>query len=130
MPLEDDIVWVEVVLKEKHEVFIHKGKKIIRRMPASGGRPDQPTLLGTFYIQDRGPNFFSERFNEGATYWVRFLDQYLFHGIPRDKRWNIIDSELRKIGKPASHGCIRFLEEDAKWFYENIPQGTMVIIHE
>lgn len=130
MPLKEDQLWVEVVLKEKHEVLIHKGEEVIRRMPASGGKPEEPSVLGTFYIQDRGPSFFSPRFNEGALYWVRIVDQYLFHGIPRDNHGNIIQSELEKIGKPASHGCIRLLDEDAKWFYENIPHGTMVIIHE
>lgn len=130
MPLKEEELWVEVVLKEKHEVLIHKGKDIIRRMPASGGLPDQPSVVGTFYIQDRGSSFFSPRFNEGAVYWVRIIDQFLFHGIPRDNHWNIIQTELDKIGKPASHGCIRMLDEDAKWFYENIPHGTMVIIHE
>lgn len=130
MPLNKDELWVEVVLKENHEVLIHKGDEIIKKMPASGGIPDQPTVLGTFFIQDRGPSFFSERFKEGATYWVRIIDQYLFHSIPRDVHWNVMESELKKIGKPASHGCIRLLEQDAKWFYDNIPQGTMVIIHE
>ncbi|NLK97146.1 L,D-transpeptidase family protein [Defluviitalea saccharophila] len=130
MPINDDDLWVEVSLKGKHEVIIHKGKDIIRRMPASGGTKEEPTVLGTFFIQDRGTSFFSKRFNEGATYWVRIIDQYLFHGIPRDNHWNIIESERKKIGKPASHGCVRMNEEDAKWFYENIPHGTMVIIHE
>ena len=130
MPLKEDELWVEVVLKDKHEVLIHKGEEVIKRMPASGGKPEEPSVLGTFYIQDRGPSFFSPRFNEGALYWVRIVDQFLFHGIPRDNHWNIIQSELDKIGKPASHGCIRMLDEDAKWFYENIPHGTMVIIHE
>ncbi|WP_058486422.1 L,D-transpeptidase family protein [Defluviitalea phaphyphila] len=130
MPLKEDELWVEVSLKEKHEVLIHKGNKIIKKMPASGGVPEEPTVLGTFFIQDRGLSFFSERFKEGATYWVRIIDQYLFHSVPRDVNWNIIESELKKIGKPASHGCVRLLEEDAKWFYENIPEGTMVIIHD
>lgn len=130
MPLSKDALWVEVVLQEKHEVIIHKGDQIIRRMPASGGRPDQPTVLGTFYLGDRGFSFFSERFGEGATYWVRIVDQYLFHGIPRDREWSIIEKELHKLGKAASHGCVRLSEEDAKWFYENMPRNTMVIIHE
>ncbi|NMA83534.1 MAG: L,D-transpeptidase family protein [Epulopiscium sp.] len=130
MPLKEDFLWVEVSLKEYNEVIIYQGTKEIRRMKASGGRPEEPTVLGTFYLQDRGPYFFSERFGEGATYWVRIIDQYLFHGIPRDKNWNIIEEEEKKLGGAASHGCIRLSEEDAKWFYDNIPHGTMVIIHE
>ncbi|NLL70946.1 MAG: L,D-transpeptidase family protein [Epulopiscium sp.] len=130
MPLKEDLLWVEVSLKEYHEVIIYEGKKEVRRMKASGGTKEEPTVLGTFYLQDRGPYFFSERFGEGATFWVRIVDQYLFHGIPRNQDWNIIERERKKLGGPASHGCIRLSEEDALWFYENIPQGTMVIIHQ
>ncbi|HAH78565.1 MAG TPA: L,D-transpeptidase, partial [Ruminococcaceae bacterium] len=33
-----------------------------------------------------------------------------------------------KLGEPASHGCIRLPVEDAKWIYDNIPEGTKVVI--
>lgn len=123
-------LWVEVSLKEKANiVIVREGNDILREMVCSGGTTDEPTITGTYYIQNRGLWFYSERFKEGATYWVRIKDQYLFHGIPRDKDWNIIEEEREKLGKLASHGCIRFSEEDAKWFYENVPDGTMVIIH-
>ena len=130
--LEDDIIWVEVSLTNKyHKVYIRKGKTtIIKEMLCSGGTKDQPTLMGTFYLKDRGNSFYSERFKEGALYWVRFKDQYLFHSVPRDKEGNIIPKEADKIGKPASHGCIRLVDEDAKWFYNNILDETMVIIHD
>lgn len=122
--------WVEVSLEENNnKVFVRDGDKIIREMVCSGGTKDEPSITGTYYLQNRGLWFYSERFKEGATYWVRIKDQYLFHGIPRDKDWNIIKEEEEKLGQLASHGCIRLSEEDAKWFYENVPDGTKVIIH-
>lgn len=33
------------------------------------------------------------------------------------------------IGQAVSHGCIRNLNDNAKWLYENIPVGTKVITH-
>lgn len=128
--LDTTEIWVEVSLNENdHRVFIRNKNKIIKEMVCSGGLEDQPTILGTYYLQNRGLEFYSERFNEGALYWVRIKDQFLFHSIPRDKNWNIIKEEEKKLGGPASHGCIRLSDEDAKWFYNNIPDGTMVIIH-
>lgn len=50
--------------------------------------------------------------------------------MPRDKDRNVIKEEYEKLGIPASHGCVRLKDEDAKWFYENIPEGTMVVIHD
>jgi len=125
-------IWVEVDLSNYHTVTVYRGATPIRIMLASGGRPgrDTETILGTFYIKDRGREFYSERFEEGALYWVRITKQYLFHSIPRDREGNIKEEELKKLGLPASHGCIRFADEDARWFYENVPDGTMVIIHD
>lgn len=124
-------VWVEVSLKEEeHKVIVREDNQLIKEMICSGGTKEEPTLLGTFNIENRGLWFYSERFKEGATYWVRITEQYLFHGIPRNKDWNIIKEEEEKLGKPASHGCIRLSEENAKWFYENVPDGTTVIIHD
>ncbi|GMQ62052.1 L,D-transpeptidase [Vallitalea maricola] len=130
----EDIVeglWVEVALKEEgHKVIVRENNEIKKEMICSGGTKDEPTLLGTFSLENRGLWFYSERFKEGAKYWVRITEQYLFHGIPRDKDWNIIKEEQDKLGEPASHGCVRLGEEDAQWFYENVPDGTTVIIHE
>ena len=34
------------------------------------------------------------------------------------------------LGHRASHGCIRMRVEDAKWIYDNCPQGTTVVVQE
>lgn len=121
--------WVEVSLSQKHNMTVYKGENIIRVMPVSGGKKTSPTPLGNFYTQDRGASFWSPRFGEGATYWVRLVGQILVHSVPRDNQWRIKEDEHEKLGLPASHGCVRLSEENAKWFYENIPRGTLVIIH-
>lgn len=126
----DENYWVDVKLGEKHTVTVYKGSTIIRHMLASGGRPESPTPLGHFYTQDRGHSFWSARFGEGASYWVRLVNQILVHSVPKDSRWQTKEEEHAKLGLPASHGCIRLDEEDAKWFFENIPKGTLVIIHQ
>lgn len=129
--LPQDQVWVEVALTDMgHRVYIRSYNEILKEMICSGGTEDEPTLFGTFYLQNRGSEFYSERFKEGALYWVRIKDQYLFHSVPRDQEGHIIQEEAELLGGPASHGCIRLEDEDAKWFYDNIPDGTMVIIHD
>nr|WP_236906991.1 L,D-transpeptidase family protein [Clostridium sporogenes] len=37
-------------------------------------------------------------------------------------------SEYVKLGKKASHGCIRLPYYDAKWLQDKIPKGTLVNI--
>ncbi|MTI83110.1 MAG: hypothetical protein FH756_04235 [Firmicutes bacterium] len=122
-------IWVDVKLGEKHTVTVYKGRDRVRHMKSSGGRPDSPTPTGCFYTGDRGYSFWSPRFGEGATYWVRLVGQILIHSVPKDSRWVTKKDEHDKLGLPASHGCIRLDEEDAKWFYDNVPRGTPVFVH-
>lgn len=122
--------WVEVKLGEKHTMTVYRGRERVRHMPVSGGRPESPTPTGFFYTGDRGYSFWSRRFGEGATYWVRLVGQVLVHSVPKDSTWKTKEEEHEKLGLPASHGCIRLDEKDARWFFENIPRGTPVIIHQ
>lgn len=128
IPMGNEI-WVDVQLGEVHAVTVYQGRMPLRHMIASGGREGNETPLGTFYTKDRGQSFWSARFGEGATYWVRLVNQILVHSVPKDVNWQTKAEEHQKLGLPASHGCIRLSEADAKWFYDNVPQGTMVIIH-
>ncbi|PKM49546.1 MAG: hypothetical protein CVV02_15570 [Firmicutes bacterium HGW-Firmicutes-7] len=129
--IDKDQLWVEVALeKKKHTVIVRKGEEIVKEMPCSGGTEQEPTILGVFYLENRGEWFYSERYDEGALYWVRFYEQYLFHSVPIDKEFNVLEEEKKLIGTAASHGCVRLLEEDAKWFYYNVPDDTMVVIHD
>jgi lipoprotein-anchoring transpeptidase ErfK/SrfK len=34
-----------------------------------------------------------------------------------------------RIGFPCSHGCIRMYTDDIRWFYENVPVGTTVVVY-
>ena len=122
--------WVDVKLGDIHTVTVYRGATLVRHMPASGGKDASPTPTGYFVTQDSGFSFWSPRFGEGATYWVRLMGQILVHSVPRDHQWKTKDDEHAKLGLPASHGCIRLDEKDARWFYENIPMGTQVIIHQ
>lgn len=122
-------MWVEVSLWSPNQVRVYQGKTLIREMIASAGKAETPTPTGWYRINGRGYAFFSYKYQEGAYYWVRFLGNYLFHSIPFDPNRNIKQSEAEKLGQPASHGCVRLSLENAKWFYDNVPDGTLVIIH-
>jgi len=124
--------WVEVNLRPLQKVTVFRGSRVIKSMVASGGLPDEEnrTPLGFFTLQDRGEYFWTERIQEGGLYWVRITGNYLIHSVPRNRDNEIIEEELKKLGIPASHGCIRLKDEDAKWFYETVPSGALVIIHD
>jgi len=128
----EDKWWVEVNLRPIQKVTVFRGDKIIKSMVTSAGLPDEEnsTPQGFFTLQDRGEYFWTERIQEGGLYWVRITGNYLIHSVPRNRSNEIIEEELKKLGIPASHGCVRLKDEDAKWFYETVPSGALVIIHD
>ena len=128
----EDKWWVEINLRPIQKVVVYRGNKVVRSMVASAGLPDSEnrTPQGFFTLKDRGEYFWTEKIQEGGLYWVRITGNYLIHSVPRGKDNKIIEEEFKKLGIPASHGCVRLKDEYAKWFYETIPSGTLVVIHD
>lgn len=88
------------------------------------GKPSTPTIKGIFYITGRKPGFGTEDYS--VKYATRIIDGYYYHSILYDKTGSyVIDGRL---GMALSHGCIRLLTNNAKWIYDNIPNGTTVVI--
>lgn len=122
---------LDVNLKEQN-MSISKNNKIIKKIPCSTGLigdQDTETPLGVFYVQSKGEYFYSNKYNEGARYYIKFFSNYLIHSIPVNEKGNIIEDERKKLGFPASHGCIRISIQDAEWIYKNIPEGSSILIH-
>lgn len=119
-----------IVCQERQKIYIIKDNKVIKEFIVSTGLDKTQTPNGLFIIEPgmRGTWFFSNKYSQGGKYWMGFRGNYLFHSVPMDRNQNIIPEELAKLGHPASHGCIRLLTEDAEWLYNNINDGTPVLI--
>ena len=128
----ENVTDLKILVDTKNQkTFLYDGSERLTSFVVSTGILDGEanTPLGDYVIEnERGENFFAAAFGEGANYWVSFKDHgiYLFHSVPTDENGDYIVSEAEKLGKPASHGCVRMSVPDAKWFYENIPTGTPV----
>ncbi len=120
---------IEVCTTEQ-KIYIYSDDTLLKRWTVATGK-NNSTPLGNFTVETKGEWFFSEKYQEGAKWWVSFKDWgvYLFHSIPMDRQKNIIPEEADKLGFPASHGCIRLETDHAKWIYDHIPEGTPVCIY-
>lgn len=64
-------------------------------------------------------------------YSTRITGHFLFHSIPYEKRNDnstLISDYYNKLGDNVSGGCMRLMCKDAKWIYDNCPEGTPVIV--
>ena len=115
-------------LKAKQTYVFEDNKgtwKELYRWPSTIGAPVTPTITGTFHISGRKPSFGTDRYQ--VKYATRIKDGYYYHSILYDPSGTrIIDDRL---GEALSHGCIRLAPENAKWIYDNILDGTTVVIH-
>ncbi len=94
------------------------------------------TVKGDFYIGYSSWNNpvkrgFSFEDSEGHTlyFWTRFCDSFLFHSILYDRDTYNESVYGNALGEELSHGCVRMRAENARWIYENIPDGTRVLVY-
>lgn len=127
--------WRVVVSVDDQKTYVFEKGALVREMVCSTGLldGDNDTPLGDYILnesgQKRGTSFFSKKFGQGAKWWVGFIGgTWLFHSLATDEAGNVIPEEAAKLGQPASHGCIRLSMENAKWFYDTVPDGAKVHI--
>ncbi len=98
--------------------------KIVLTTVISGGTKNHPTPLGTTKIYSKLKSLHSDKYNCDMTYWNNIHPQGKIgiHGL------NGLTYE-DKLGKPASHGCIRLNKKVEKIFWHLVPVGTKVVVY-
>lgn len=115
----------------EQKTYVYEGSKndwtLDKTFTCSTGIEGKETPVGVFTVQNRAPWFFSPKYGQGCKYYVQFMGNYLFHSIPFDSDKTTISDPT--LGVPASHGCIRLSVEDSKWLYDNVQNGSKIIIY-
>ncbi len=112
---------------------VFKDGRLVREMPISMGKDSTPTPNGTYKILER----FRDMYMDSSTYGVpidapngyRTYVEYatriswsgiFVHGAP----WSLGQQGVSNV----SHGCINVSVENARWFFENVPNGSPVVV--
>lgn len=108
-------------------VYNNSTKKAVKAFVCSCG---SNTPVGTFYTygRHRWRELVGKKYGQ---YVTRIVGPYLFHSVIYDKYGNkasLENAEFNKLGKWASHGCIRLAVRDSKWIYDNCVLKTKVVI--
>ncbi len=99
----------------------------VRRMRCSVGKPGHETITGTYRLSKTGSRWHVLRYGCYGQYCSRISGPYLFHSVVYKNygnRYSLDLKEYNKLGKSASHGCIRLQVEDAKWIYNHTGLST------
>ena len=119
------LIWVDT---KNFKTNIFKGSKgnwtLVHSYLCSIGKASTPTPKGTFKVGICGLYFGKER-GYICRYYTQFKGNYLFHSIIYNLNGSVRDGRL---GKAISDGCVRLALENAKWIWDNIPQGSTVKI--
>lgn len=98
--------------------------KLLHSYLCTIGKKSTPTPKGTFSVGIKGLYFGVER-GYKCWYYTQFKGNYLFHSIIYNLDGSVRDGRL---GMALSDGCVRLEKVNAKWIYDNIPEGTKVFI--
>lgn len=118
--------WVDLN-RQRVSVFTGGAKQwtLVKTYSCASGNNTTPSKRGLFTIQDKGSSFVA---GPGAIvkYWTRYSGNFMLHSIILTTSGAVCDAT---IGKRVSHGCIRMPLDMAKWYYENIPKGSLIWVN-
>lgn len=110
------------------EGYTEKAKTMI----CSTGTKATPTPIGAWASDGRaGEWYYFKEYDCWAQYAFRIFGGYLFHSVTYPtKNSQPYGGAVANLGRRASHGCVRLAVEDAKWIYDNCPNGITVVVQE
>lgn len=127
--------WIGIDVKNnRFTVYRTTDNSVVHRWLCSTGTSKTPTPLGTFKLPNDGRNKNRHewyKFGHYVRFAVRIKGGYHIHSVlynSKDEK-SVVQSSVKKLGSPASHGCIRLAVAHAKWVSDNVANGTTVIIH-
>ncbi|OGJ83438.1 hypothetical protein A3J91_01980 [Candidatus Peribacteria bacterium RIFOXYC2_FULL_58_10] len=125
-------IWIYLGIQE---AFLTESGIVVKTYQISSGAPATPTPLGVFKIYKkeelrvsgqavpyRMPNYMS--FTKNSAFGLHGLP-YLGDSAKASSYWS---EALSHIGIPVSHGCVRFLPEEAIELYKWADRGIPVFI--
>jgi peptidoglycan hydrolase-like protein with peptidoglycan-binding domain len=106
---------VEVLL-DRQLALVIDGGRVVRALHISTGKPGFGTPAGSFRVYRKEVRSWSVPYRVWMPWASYFVGGIAFHEYPDVP------------ATPASHGCIRVPAWDARWLYDQTPNGTPVTV--
>ena len=122
------LAWINIAYQK---VNIFKGSagnwELEKTFLCGTGALYTPTPIGVYTIWARSSyGWTTGTYNVRPVVNFKTGSGYAFHS----RLYNPAHTYLTdpSIGFPVSHGCIRMYDEDVQWIYDNLPNGTTVVV--
>jgi len=104
-------------------MYVYLDEQLVYTFPVSSGRGKYGTPTGRWNAYWLSPKHRSRKYNNAPMPWAVFFHEgYAVHGT----------TDLRNLGRPASHGCIRLHPDNARTFFKLVEasgkESTLVSI--
>lgn len=127
-----------------YKLVVYFGTQSVVAYRAEGGRWIQERVMicstgkktptGTYAVHTKYR--YHSLYGAKGQYCSRIINHILFHSVPIEETARKVEDGLRqmkleeykKLGTPASDGCVRLTCSDAKWIYDNCDKTTVVLM--
>jgi lipoprotein-anchoring transpeptidase ErfK/SrfK len=110
-----DRVLARVSISSQTMKVFHEGR-LLYTWPVSTAKAGKITPAGTFEPEFLSRNHRSRRYNNAPMPFAIFYDgNYAIHGT----------DQIKRLGQPASHGCVRLHPDNAKILFEMVKAEGM-----
>ncbi len=104
---------------------------VVKQMMCSSGTKENPSDAGDWIISGYKTTWcYFPKWGDYARYWTRINAGIAFHSVIYNTV-STTDLSVRsydRLGRRASHGCVRLQVADAKWIYDYVEAGTICTI--
>lgn len=133
---DHELIWVEVSLGDRVLRLRQGDGTILKEMTVAVGKTSTPTPTGNFEVMEMVENpIWQNPWDPSVIYkegdpanplgirWIGFKksgeEDYGIHGT----------ANRDSLGKAVTHGCIRLSNEDIPYLYDQLEEGTPIVIH-
>ncbi|GAA4384422.1 hypothetical protein GCM10023147_04860 [Tsukamurella soli] len=132
-PVATSTGWEILADDATHQATVWHNGVVVRTMPISMGKRKDATPNGVYHTKEKYQSLIMSSATYGVpvdspdgysetVYWATRMswDGIFIHAAP----WSVASQGKTDV----SHGCINISTANGKWVYENLPEGTPIVV--
>ncbi|MET9326875.1 L,D-transpeptidase [Tsukamurella sp. NPDC003166] len=132
-PVATKTGWVALADDNTKQITIWHNGEVVKTMPTSMGTDKHPTPNGTYYTMEKLRDMYMDSSTygvpvdspEGYRTYVEYATRMSWSGIfVHAAPWSVNQQGVSN----ASHGCLNVSTANGKYFYDNFPIGSPIVV--